>query len=65
MVKKRHRPEDIVARLREADVLISNGKSDAETIKHLGVSEATWYRWRKEYGGMTATQLKRRKELDQ
>jgi len=64
MVKKRYRPEDIIARLREADVLISHGKSVAETIKHLGVSEVTYYRWRKEYGGMTTTQVKRLKELE-
>jgi len=64
MVKKRYRPEDIIARLREADVLISHGKSGAETIKHLGVSEVTYYRWPKEYGGITTTQVKRLKELE-
>ena len=44
--------------------LISQGKSVAETIKHLGVSDVTYYRWRKEYGGMTTTQVKRLKELE-
>ena len=64
MPKKRYRPEDIIAKLREADILISQGKTVAETIKHLGVSDVTYYRWRKEYGGMTTTQVKRLKELE-
>ena len=64
MPKKRYRPEDIIAKLREADILISQGKTVAETIKQLGVSDVTYYRWRKEYGGMTTTQVKRLKELE-
>jgi putative transposase len=64
MPKKRYRPEDIITKLREADILISQGKSVAETIKQLGVSDVTYYRWRKEYGGMTTTQVKRLKELE-
>jgi transposase-like protein len=64
MPKKRYRPEDIIAKLREADIYISQGKTVAETIKHLGVSDVTYYRWRKEYGGMTTTQVKRLKELE-
>jgi len=64
MPKKRYRPEDIIAKLREADILISQGITVAETIKHLGVSDVTYYRWRKEYGGMTTTQVKRLKELE-
>jgi len=64
MPKKRYRPEDIIAKLREADILISQGKTVAETIKHFGVSDVTYYRWRKEYGGMTTTQVKRLKELE-
>ena len=64
MPKKRYRPEDIIAKLREADILISQGKTVAETIKQLGVSDVTHYRWRKEYGGMTTTQVKRLKELE-
>jgi len=64
MPKKRYRPEDIIAKLREATILISQGKTVAETIKHLGVSDVTYYRWRKEYGGMTTTQVKRLKELE-
>jgi transposase-like protein len=64
MPKKRYRPEDIIAKLREADILISQGKTVAETIKQLGVSDVTYYRWRKEYGGLTTTQVKRLKELE-
>ena len=64
MPKKRYRPEDIIAKLREADILISQGTTVAETIKQLGVSGVTYYRWRKEYGGMTTTQVKRLKELE-
>ena len=64
MPKKRYRPEEIIANLREADILISQGKTVAETIKQIGVSEVTYYRWRKEYGGMTTTQVKRLKELE-
>ena len=64
MAKKRFKPEEIIIKLREADILISQGKSIAETIKQLGVSEVTYYRWRKEYGGMGTSQMKRLKELE-
>ena len=64
MARKNFKPEEIISKLREADVLISQGKSIAETIKHLCVSEVTYYRWRKEYGGMGTSQMKRLKELE-
>jgi len=64
MPKKRYRPEDILSKLREADIHISQGKTVAETIRILGVSDVTYYRWRKEYGGMNTTQVKRLKELE-
>ena len=64
MAIKRYRPEQIIAKLREADVLLSQGHSVANTIKALEVSEVTYYRWRKEYGGMTTSQAKRLKELE-
>jgi putative transposase len=64
MAKKRFKPEEIITKLREADILISQGKPIAETIKHLCVSEVTYYRWRKEYGGMGTSQVKRLKELE-
>lgn len=64
MSKKRYRSEDILSKLREADIHISQGKTVAETIRLLGISDVTYYRWRKEYGGMTTTQVKRLKELE-
>ena len=64
MAKKRYRPEDIITKLREADIHISQGKTLAETIRLLGVSDVTYYRWRKEYVGMTTNQVKRLKELE-
>ena len=65
MSKKRFRPEEILTKLREADILISQGRSVAEAIKSLGVSDVTYYRWRQEYGGMSMSQAKRLKELEQ
>ena len=64
MPRKRYRPEDILSKLREADILISQGKTVAETIRLLGISDVTYYRWRKEYGGMKTSQLKRLKDLE-
>ena len=65
MRKKGFRPEEILTKLREADILISQGRSVAEAIKSLGVSDVTYYRWRQEYGGMSMSQAKRLKELEQ
>ena len=64
MPSKRYRPEDILSKLREADILISQGKTVAETIRILGISDVSYYRWRKEYGGMAPSQVKRLKELE-
>jgi putative transposase len=64
MPTKRFRPEEIIAKLREADVLLGQGKTVPETIKVLQISEVTYYRWRKEYGGMNVSQAKRLKELE-
>ena len=64
MSKKRYCPEEIVRKLREADVLISQGKPVAQAIKTLGVTEVTYYRWRKEYSGINVVQAKRLKELE-
>ena len=63
MPRKRYRPEDILSKLREADIHISQGKTVAETIRVLGISDVSYYRWRKEYGGMTTSQVKRLKKL--
>ena len=64
MPRKRYRPEDILSKLREADIHISQGKTVAETIRVLGISDVSYYRWRREYGGMTTSQVKRLKELE-
>ncbi len=64
MAKKRYTAEEIIHKLREADVLLSQGKSIGEACKQLGVSEQTYYRWRKSYGGMKVDQAKRLKELE-
>ena len=65
MPRKKYRPEEIITKLREADILISQGQTVASVIKSLGVSDVTYYRWRKDYGGMNTSQLKRLKELEQ
>ena len=64
MPRKGFRPEEIIAKLREADVLLGQGKRVAEVVKALGVSEVTYYRWRQEYGGMSVPQARRLKELE-
>ena len=64
MAKRSYKPEEIVAKLRQVDVLNSQGMAMADAIRQVGVSEVTFYRWRKEYGGMKADQLKRLKELE-
>ena len=64
MPKKRHKPEEIVSKLRQADVLISQGQDIADVIRQIGVSEVTYYRWRQEYGGLKIEQVKRLKELE-
>ena len=64
MSKRNYNPEEIVSKLRQVDVLHSQGMTIADAIRQIGVSEVTFYRWRKEYGGMKADQLKRLKELE-
>ena len=64
MSKKRYSPEEIVNKLQEADVLISQGQTVALTCKRIGVTSITYYRWRREYGGMKTNQAKRLKELE-
>jgi len=63
--KKRYTPEEIVAKLRQVDVLVSQGQNMADAIRQIGVSEVTYYRWRQEYGGLKTDQVKRLKELEQ
>ena len=64
MPRKRHKPEEIVAKLRQVDVLVSQGQNIADAIRQIGVSEVTYYRWRQEYGGLKTDQVKRLKELE-
>ncbi len=64
MVRKGYTPEQIINKLREAEVLLSQGAIAGEASKKIGVTEQTYYRWRKEYGGMRLEQAKRLKELE-
>jgi transposase len=64
MSRKRHKPEEIVAKLRQVEVLTAQGKSIAEAAKAIEVTETTYFRWRAEYGGMRNDQVKRLKELE-
>ena len=61
---RRPKPEEVVSKLRQVDVLVSQGKSVAESIRSIGVTEVTYYRWRKEFGGLKADQVKRLKDLE-
>ena len=65
MGKRRHTAEEIIGTLREAEVLQSKGMSMEEVLRQLGISDATYYKWRKEYGGLRVDQAKRLKELEQ
>jgi putative transposase len=64
MARKRHQPEEIVAKLRQVDVLTGQGTSVAEAVRSIGVTEVTYYRWRQEYGGLKSDQVRRMKELE-
>ena len=62
--QKSHTPEEIVAKLRQAEVLVAQGKTIAEAVRSIGVTEPTYYRWRTEFGGLKLDQVKRLKELE-
>jgi putative transposase len=62
---KRHKPEEIVAKLRQVDVLTAQGTTVADGVRRIGVTEFTYYRWRKEFGGLQTNQVKRIKDLEQ
>ena len=64
MVKKAHSPEQIINRLREAEILLNQGATVSEACRKIEVTEQTYYRWRKEYGGMRIEQAKRLKDLE-
>ena len=64
MNKKGYTPEQIIRKLREAEVLLSKGEKVERVVRKLGISDATYYRWRKEYGGMQVEQARRLKDLE-
>ncbi len=64
MVKRAFTPEQVINNLREAEILLSQGATTGEASKKVGVTEQTYYRWRKEYGGMRVEQAKRLKDLE-
>ncbi len=64
MPRKRHKPEEIVAKLRQVDVLVSQGQGVADAVRSIGVTEVTHYRWRQEFGGLKTEQVRRLKELE-
>jgi transposase-like protein len=64
MPRKRYSPEQIINKLRQAEVLLSQGKTVAQACKAIEISEQTYYRWRREYGGMDTTQASKLKDLE-
>ena len=64
MPSKKHRPEEIIGKLREAEVVLAQGATTAEACRQIAVSEQTYYRWRKEYGGLKTDQARRMKDLE-
>jgi transposase-like protein len=64
MPRKRYKPEEIVTKLRQVDVLVSQGSVVADAIRQIEISEVTYYRWRREFGGLKTGQVKRLKDLE-
>jgi putative transposase len=64
MPRKRHKPEEIVAKLRQVDVLVSQGQRVAAAVRSIGVTEVTYYRWRQEFGGLKRDQVRKLKDLE-
>ncbi len=65
MARKHHKPEEIVGKLRQVEVLTGQGKPVVDAVRAIGVTEATYYRWRSEFGGLKLDQVKRLKVLEQ
>ena len=65
MARKRDKPEEVVNKLREVDVALATGKTVAEACRGIGVTDHTYYRWRREYGGLKVNQVRRIKDLEQ
>jgi len=64
MPRKIHKAEEIVSKLRQVDVLVSQGTAVADAVRSIGVTLVTYYRWRREYGGLQMAQVKRMKDLE-
>jgi len=64
MPRKHHKPEEIVAKLRQVDVLVSQGQTVVDAVRAIGVTEVTYYRWRQEYGGLKSDQVRKLKDLE-
>jgi len=64
MARKRYKPEEVIAKLREAEVLLSQGQTTGQAVRSLGITEQTYYRWRKEFGGLKVDQARRMKDLE-
>ena len=64
MKRRRHTPEQVIRKLAEGDRLLAQGQSIEEVVRHLEITESTWHRWRNQYGGMKADDVKRLKELE-
>jgi transposase-like protein len=64
MARKRYTAEQVIGMLREAEVAVAEGKRVGEVVRELGIAEQTYYRWRREYGGMQVSQARRLKELE-
>ena len=64
MARKRYKPEEIVVKLRQVDVLVSQGQSVVDAVRSIGVTDVTYYRWRSEFGGLKTDQVKRMKDLE-
>jgi putative transposase len=61
---KKHKPEEIIGKLREAEIVLAQGGTVPDAFRRLGVTEQTYYRWRKEYGGLKVDQVRRMKDLE-
>jgi putative transposase len=64
VARRHYRAEEIIGKLREAEILLAQGMKVPEVVRELGIHQVTYYRWRKEYGGMRVNQMKRLKELE-
>lgn len=64
MARKHHTADEIVAKLRQVELLMSQGKSTGDAVRAIGVTEATYYRWRQDFGGLKGDQVRRLKELE-